>query len=199
MMDKMKDILQFNTDSAGNSSNRIRILLIGVMAVLVLLVLARFLTGVYNSYAMNIQNDIDMKMTHYNSLIRVMANSERFQHEHNVLNSFRGDFLDAGLIRASTPALAEAQLQNLVNAIADEANINVLSMRMLPRTSQGDITNLKIGINTRGEIGAIRDFLRMAQENDKFLFVDQIQIQVMNQRERRYYNFNAEIVAWTMS
>ena len=198
----MKKIFEYKGRS-GNSllqgQNRFRVLLLAVALLLIIAVAGRFMVGVYEGYATNIQNEIDLKMTRYNNLSRLMADADRYREEHSTLVRFRSEYLDSGLIQASTPALAEAQLQNLINELADQSNLNVLSLRMLPRTQQGDITNLKIGINCRGEIEAIKEFLLRASSHDKFLFVEQVQIQILNQRERRYFNFNTQIVAWTRS
>lgn len=199
MIQKFREILKDMPYGAGSGPNRTRIILAAVMIVLMVIFFGRFLSGVYDGYATSIRNETEAQLTRYSSLSRLMDDAERYREEHATLVRFRNEFLDSGLIQASTPALAEAQLQNLINALAGEANLSVLSMRMLPRTQQGEITNLRIGINCRGEIGAIKNFLHKASLNDKFLFVDQIQIQILNQRERRHFNFNAEIVAWTRS
>lgn len=199
MINRLFELLHASGTGLLKGQHRIRVVLVAVMAVLVLVVAGRFLVGIYSGYAGSIQDEIEMKMTRYNSLSRLLADGDRYREEHAALVRFRSEFLDSGLIQASTPALAEAQLQNMINELAEDSNLNVLSLRMLPRTQQGDITNLKIGINCRGEIGAVKDFLRKVAQSDRFLFVDQIQVQIINQRDRRFYNFNAQIVAWTRS
>ncbi|MFN2343849.1 MAG: type II secretion system protein GspM [Desulfonatronovibrio sp.] len=199
MIQRIVEALKKMAQGAAAGPNRMRIVLVAVMILLVVVSLGRFLVSGYYEYSTKIANQTEMQLTRYNSLSRLMAEADRYREEHSTLVRFRNEFLDSGLIQASTPALAEAQLQNLINALASEANLSVRSMRMLPRTQQGNITNLRIGINCRGEIGAIKDFLHTASVNDKFLFVDQIQIQILNQRERRHFNFNAEIVAWIRS
>ena len=199
MINRIFELLHKSADNFLQGENRVRIILLTLMAVLVITVTGRFIVGIYDGYSQNIQNEIDMKMDRYNSLSRLMADADRYRHEHATLVNFRNNYVESRLVQASTPALAEAQLQNMVNELADQSNLSVLSLRMLPRTQEGDITNLKIGINCRGEIGAIKDFLQRASSHDKFLLVDQIQIQTLNQRERRYYNFNAQLIAWTKS
>jgi hypothetical protein len=199
MTSNLSDILKNSGNGLFQGKNRVRILLLALVAVLMFVVAVRFLAGVYHGYAANMQTEIDMNMIRYSSLSRLMADEEKYREEHATLVRFKREFLDSGLIQASTPALAEAQLQNMINDLAQQANLNVLSLRMLPRTQQGDITSLRIGINCRGEITAIKEFLELASTHDKFLFVDQVQIQILNQRERRYFNFNAQLVAWTSS
>ncbi len=198
-MSRLFDVIKRSGNGLFEGKNRVRVILLLVAAVLIVAVAGRFFIGVYDGYARSIQNEIDMKMIRYNALSRLMAEAEKYRDEHSTLVRFRSEFLDAGLIQASTPALAEAQLQNMINELAQQSNLNVLSLRMLPRTQEGEITNLRIGINCRGEIGAIKEFLQRASNHEKFLFVDQIQIQILNQRERRYFNFNAQLVAWTSS
>lgn len=182
-----------------SGSNNTRILLVAVMLVLLVIVAFRWGMDMYGSYTTNIQNQIDVQTTRYMSLSRLLSDADRYRQEHATLVRFKNEALDKGMITGSTPALAEAQLQNLVNTMAEEAGLIVLSMRMLPRTSQGEITNLRIGINCRGEISAVKEFLKRISSGEKYLFVDQVQIQMLNRRQYRYYNFNAEIIAWTES
>lgn len=199
MINKLLSFLHSSGEGSFQKQNRVRILLLALMSVLMLMFAARFLVRVYDDYAQNIQNEIEMKTARYENLSRLMADEDRYRQEHETLLRFRSNFLDDRLIQASTSSRAETRLQNIIDELADQSGLNVLSLRMLPSTQQGDITNLKIEIKCRGEIGAIQDFLQSASNHDKFIFVDQINIRILNQRERRHYNFNAQLVAWTIS
>lgn len=196
-MDSIIELLKRHGSRFAHGQNQLRVLLIWVAVILLVILGFRYLSRTYDDYSQSIQNEIQVKTTRYNSLNRLMANAERFQEEHFTLARFHSEVIDSGLIHASTPALAEAQLQNLINSLADNSKLNVLSMRMLPRTQQGNITNIKIGINCRGEIGAIKNFLLQVENHEKFIFVDQIEIRIISQREKRHFNFNAQLVAWT--
>ncbi len=199
-MQSMKTSLKtFMQSVLRSGSNNTRMVLVTVMLVLLVIVAARWGMSMYERYTANLQNQIDVQTTRYMSLSRLLSDADRYHQEHATLVKFKDEALDKGMITGSTPAMAEAQLQNMVDTLAEEAGLSVLSMRMLPRTSQGEITNLKIGINCRGEIGAIKEFLKSISSGEKYLFVDQVQIQVLNRRQHRYYNFNAEIIAWTES
>ncbi len=177
--------------------NRTRMLLISFMIILAILVAGRFLVNAYGDYADNLQNDIEINTLKYNSLVRLVSEAEKYKNEHLALNRFRNDFLNAKLIQGATPALAEAQLQNIINTMAEESNLNLLTMNMLPRTQANGVTHLKIGITGRGEIEAIQNFLYKASVHEKFIFVDQMEVRILNHRERRFFNFNAQLVAWT--
>jgi len=177
--------------------SRTRTILILVMLVLLLATLVRFLTDLYAGYEKSLQNEVDIRMTQFNNMSRLIVDGERYQKEHAALSHFENEYIDSRLIRATTPSLAEAQFQNLINDMAKESNLNVQSLRVLPRTSQGNITSLKIGINCRGEIEAIKNFLHKAANHDKFVFIDQMEIRIISQREQRYFNFNAQLIAWT--
>jgi len=177
--------------------SRTRIILVILMLILLLVMLVRFLTDLYAGYEKSLQNEIDIRLTEFNNMNRLIINGERYQKEHVALSTFENEYTDSRLIRASTPSLAEAQFQNLINDIAEESNLNVQSLRVLPRTNQGNITSLKIGINCRGEIQAIKNFLHKAENHDKFVFIDRMEIRIISQREQRYFNFNAQLIAWT--
>ncbi len=191
----------FNGFRQGNTQgpNRTRILLAVLMGVLLLVVLVRSGLGIYHGYEQSMQNEIEAQMNRYNNMSRIMADAENYQQEHNTLVQFERDYIDDRLIHASSLSLAEAQFQNLINELAGESNLDVRSVRILSRTTHGDITNLKIGINCRGQIEAIKNFLHKASNHEKFIFIDEMEIRIISQREQRFFSFNAQLIAWTKS
>ncbi len=177
--------------------NRTRAILISLMVVLAVLVAGRFLVNAYAGYAQKLQNEIEIKTLKYNSLLRLISDAEKYKEEHASLVRFKDNILNARLIQGATPALAEAQLQNIVNGLAEETKLNILTMNMLPRTQGDGVTYLKIGITARGEIKAIQDFLYKVSLHEKFIFVNQVEVRILNMRERRNFNFNAQLIAWS--
>ena len=196
MINRLTDFFKSYSPAAKGQS-RSRLLLISLMTVLLLVVIARFVTGTYAGYQESLQNEIDAAMTRFESMSRLIAQDEKYRQEYEVITDFENQFVSSRMIQASTPSLAEAQFQNLISDMAEDAGLNVQSVRVLPRTTQGNITNLKIGINGRGQIEAIKQFLENASSSDKFIFVDEAEVRILNQREHRYFNFNAQLIAWT--
>lgn len=196
----MKDkIMQIRAGLSKGLQGRqgVRMLLVGVMVLLFLLAGLRWGLNAYHSYAQQLQQEIEVKETRYDNLARFIAEAEKYKQEHRALVQFQEDYLASRLIQASTPSLAEAQLQDLVNKMAEDAGLNVRSMRMRSREQANGVTLLRINISSRGKIEAIQEFLQQAAQQDQFLFVDEMEAGVINRREKRYFNFNAQLVAWT--
>ncbi len=191
ILDKLKQGL------AGQS--RSRLALLGIMLVLLILSLGRYGLSIYDGYEQRIQNDIQAEMTRLNSMSSVLADADKYRAEHAVVSEFENEYIASRLIQASTLSLAEAQFHNLVDDMATEAGLNVRSLRVMSRSTQGDITSLKIGVECRGEIEAIKDFLQKADNHDNFIFVENFETRIINRRETRHFNFNAELTAWTKS
>lgn len=171
--------------------------LIVIMLILLLIWSVRFFWVIYYDFDREIDQSLEVNMTRYNSLVRLIADAERYQEESRVLASFKMNYLEPGMIQAATPALAEAQFQDLINSLAQDSSLTVQSMRVLPRTQEDGITSLNMGINARGEIQSIKEFLFGVEYHDKFIFVDQLEVRIINQRERRFFNFNIQVTAWT--
>ncbi|RQD78732.1 GspMb/PilO family protein, partial [Desulfonatronospira sp. MSAO_Bac3] len=153
---------------AGQS--RSRLALLGVMLVLLILSMGRYGLSIYDGYQQGLQNDIQAEMTRLNSKGSLLADADKYRAEHAVVSEFENEYVASRLIQASTLSLAEAQFHNLVDDLANEAGLNVRSLRVMSRSTQGDITSLKIGVECRGEIEAIKDFLQKADSHDKFIF-----------------------------
>ncbi|WP_291323417.1 type II secretion system protein GspM [Desulfonatronospira sp.] len=199
MREKVAEFLKRSGSLTAKGQSRTRLILISLMVLLMLIIMVRFLTGVYAGYQQSLQEEIDARMTRFESMSRLISQGEKYLQEYEVLTNFENHYISSRMIQASTPSLAEAQFQNLINDMAEEAGLNVQSVRVLPRTTQGNITNLKIGINGRGQIESIKNFLKHASGNDRFIFVDQLEIRILNHRERRYFDFNAQLIAWTQT
>jgi len=191
ILDKLKQSM------AGQS--RSRLALLGVMLVLLVLSMGRYGLSIYDGYQQRIQNDIQAEMTRLNSMSSLLADAEKHRTGHAVVSEFENEYVASRLIQASTLSLAEAQFHNLVDDLATEAGLNVRSLRVMSRSTQGDITSLKIGVECRGEIEAIKNFLQKADSHDKFIFVENFETRIINRREDRHFNFNAELTAWTKS
>lgn len=177
--------------------NPTRVILFVIMSVLLLVWLVRFFWSTYYDVHREISQSMEVNMTRYNSLVRLISDAERYQDESRILASFKMDYLEPRMIQAETPALAEARFQGLINTQAQDSSLNVESMRVLSRIQKDEFTSLSMGISGRGEIRSIKEFLAGVEYHDKFMFVDQLEIRIINQRERRFFNFNIQITAWT--
>lgn len=197
MRQKLQKISSDLTQGFGQSQKKARGILLGLLAVLLVLTGARWGVSAYQSYAQGLQQEIEIKENRYSNLARFMAEAERYQQEHQALLQFQEDFLAQRMIQASTSSLAEAKLQDLVNELAEDSGLNVRSMRTPSREQARGITMLRVQVSSRGEISSIKDFLQGISGHEKFIFVEEMEVGIINRREERFFNFNAQLVAWT--
>jgi formaldehyde-activating enzyme involved in methanogenesis len=143
----------------------------------------------------NLEEQIELKTVQLENQRRIVEQSESYRRTNQELKDLREEIVSTKLLQGDTPALAEAKLQNMVNSIAKDTQVNVLSMRMLPRKKENIFTILQIGINGRAEIDSIQDFLIQIEQEERFMYVSELEIKIVNRREERYFNFSAQITA----
>lgn len=175
----------------------LRKFLIIIAGLLLIVVLINKGWMAYANYIKDLNNRIELKNMQYKNLARVVDNSKQYEELNNSLQQYKNEIVGKKFITAETLALSEVNFQNVVNDLAKKSKVNILSMRMLPRSQLNGLYKLKIGINCRAEIGAISDFLKQVHDSSKFISFDQLEIKIVNRRERRFYNFNAQLSAWT--
>lgn len=191
---KWEKLHQIFGDKIGEQS-AMRKILIAVAGILFILVLFQTGWNKYTSLQQDLEDRIDLMAVQLEKQKRIVKQSREYMQANQELKEFREQTLQTRLLQGDTPALAEAKLQNLINEIAQEYNVNILSMRMLPRKSENIFDILQIGINGRAEIGAIKDFLAQIEQDEKFMYISELEIKIVNRREERYFNLSAQIAA----
>jgi Tfp pilus assembly protein PilO len=175
-----------------------RNLLVLVAVILLVVVVGRLAWSSYNSLHAEIKNRIEINTLKYENQQRLLAQGEDFKSFKEDMNSFQQSSLQKKFIQGETPALAEVKFQNVINSSAKETNLTILSMRMLPRKKEGRLSRLNMSINCRAEITAITDFLERLKHAETFIDFRKLEIKIVNRREERYYNFNAEMTAFSL-
>ncbi|MDZ7761347.1 MAG: type II secretion system protein GspM [Desulfovermiculus sp.] len=191
LMTKLQGWME-STRGGGNQSRKI---LICLAAVLFLAVVLQTGWNQYRDRLQSLEDQIDLKTVQLEKQLRIVEQSQAYQQKNQELKGLREKILTTRLVQGDTPALAEAKLQNVVNDLAQETKVNILSMRMLPRKVENRITILRIGINGRAEIGSIQDFLSQISQDQRFLHVSELEIKIVNRREERYFNLSLQISA----
>ncbi|HMB31012.1 MAG TPA: type II secretion system protein GspM [Desulfohalobiaceae bacterium] len=175
----------------------LRILLFGFAGLLFVIVVFRTAWNVYWQYSKEFQHQIELKQIQYERLARILEKKGQYASMNKALRGYKEELVSKRFVQGETQTLAEAKFQNIVNGLANETEINILSMRVLPSKRYDNLQSLRLGINCRAEIGAINEFIVKIYENKRFIFFDQLEIKIVHRREHRYYNFNAELSAWT--
>ena len=176
---------------------RSRDMLIRIAVVLGLLVGANAVWGWYDQTLGELEDEILMKTLRYEKEARIIKNSRQFEQLSLELRQLKDKTEAERFVTGSTTSLAEASFQALVRDLSAKHRINIRAMRMLPKFTRNGFDYLQMEINTRAEIGDVRDFLLSLSQDPHFIFTDQVEIKIIGAREKRYYYFNANLVAMT--
>ncbi len=173
----------------------LRKVLIGVAGILLALVLFQTAWDKYTSFKQGLQERIDLKAVQLEKQRRILEQSQGYRQKNKELKELREETVQTRLLQGDTPALAEAKLQNVINELAKNSQVNILSMRMLARKVENSFTILQIGINGRAEIGAIKDFLAQIELEERYMYITELEIKIVNRREKRYFNLSTQVAA----
>lgn len=195
MSGKRWEKLHWIFGNKNGEQSTVRKILIFVAGLLLILVLVQTGWSKYTSLQQSLEDQIDLKAVQLEKQKRIVEKSQTYLETNQELKQLREKIVRTNLLQGDTPALAEAKLQNLINKVAKDFDVNILSMRMLPRKSESTFTILQIGINGRAEIGSIKDFLAQVEGDERFMYIPELEIKIVNRREKRYFNFSAQIAA----
>ena len=179
-----------------NPAQRMRVLLVMAFGLAVALT-ANFVWMTIVEYERELDQRLEVRTLEYRNLRRLIAGSADYAEQTASLQAFQERLVREHLVKAASPALSEAMFQNVVNELSSSSGVNVLSMRMLPRTERDGVPLLRLMINSRAEISAIKDFLLAVETNARLIFFDEMEIRQISPNERRFYSFNAQLAAVT--
>ena len=177
-------------------ATRRKVLLL-VAAALVLILFLKAGMGWYVQYSQNLEATIDAKALQYEKLSRLLAEADNYTKEQQALAQLQKDNLERRYIKGATPSLSEAAFQNLVKDLAKKHNMDLRTLRALPTIKKDDLTLLQLNINSRAEIGSIRDFLIAVWNSGKFIYFSEVEISTPKYNEPRFFNFVAKLTALT--
>ena len=195
MMGKKKARLDQLLGQAGGEPGNGRKILLVSAGLLLLVVAAQAGWSRYSAVQRNLEQEIDLLTVQLEKQKRIVEQSQVYRQTNQELKDLRQEIVSTKLIQGDTPALAEAKLQNLITNMAKDYEVNILSMRMLPREKERFFTVVHMGISGRSEIKAIKDFVAHIEHEERFISISKLEIKIVNRREERYFNFSAQIEA----
>ncbi|OPX18788.1 MAG: hypothetical protein BZ151_12730 [Desulfobacca sp. 4484_104] len=114
--------------------NRRRFLL-SLAVVLLLLVVARFLLGIYVQRNQELDQKISLLELQYEKSMRIIRSGKKIRARHEALKRYRRKLIADRFIWDETPSLAEARLQRLLKDMAAKSKIDVKTVKILPHVT----------------------------------------------------------------
>jgi len=91
--------------------------------------------------------------------------------------------LHAKLLTGSTPSLAAADMQKMLEKIAGAHDLEMKSVKVQDGEKQGDLLTIPLEIRLQTDLGRTSKFLADIEKNQKYFIVPSLKISVQNQRD----------------
>jgi Tfp pilus assembly protein PilO len=87
------------------------------------------------------------------------------------------------LLKGSTPSLAAAEMQKMLEKISKSHNLELKSVKVKEAEKEGDFLAIPLELRLTTDLNRTRKFLADLENNQKYLIIPQLKISVKNQRD----------------
>ena len=91
--------------------------------------------------------------------------------------------LNNKLLKGSTPSLAAAEMQKMLEQISKKHDLELKSVKVKDAEKEGDFLAIPLEIRLTTDLNRTRKFLSDLEKNQKYLIIPQLKISVKNQRD----------------
>ena len=91
--------------------------------------------------------------------------------------------LNSKLLTGSTPSLAAAEMQKMLEKISATHDLELKSVKVQDGEKQGDLLTIPLEIRLQTDLERTRKFLADIEKNQKYLIVPSLKISIQNQRD----------------
>jgi len=91
--------------------------------------------------------------------------------------------LNNKLLKGSTPSLAAAEMQKMLEQISKKHDLELKSVKVKDAEKEGDFLAIPLEIRLTTDLNSTRKFLADLEQNQKYLIIPKLKISVKNQRD----------------
>jgi len=158
-----------------------KFLTVGALALLLFLVINYIIIPFIDSER-EIREGTEQKEVTLEKFERIVA--ERAEVERQLAQVKRKQTqLNSKLLTGSTPSLAAADMQKMLEKIASVHDLEMKSVKVQDGEKQGDLLTIPLEIRLQTDLERTRKFLADIEKNQKYLTVPSLKISVQNQRD----------------
>lgn len=181
-----------------NDESTRRLVLIGLALVLAVVVLARSVFNYRSVRVQELKERHEIKRMEYDRYARLLANRDQYVTLQAELDNAEKAVVGTRFFSAPSIALAEVRFQDLVNAVAKESALSIISLKTLKAVDSGDLKEMRLAISCRTEIGILNTFLYEISTQGAAVFVESLEVKRLADKEERFYTFNAVLKAYAL-
>ena len=89
----------------------------------------------------------------------------------------------SGFLKGETPSLAAADLQKIIDGIAEKAGVAIKSVKVMDSAQKEGLTSIPIQIMFTSDLTMLETLINKIEENRKLLTIPELKIRVKNKRK----------------
>ena len=165
-----------------NISKRDRkILTIGVVAVVLFLVFTYVISPFMES-EQDIRESSEQREMLLQKYEKIISQRKEIEKKLTQIKRQQGQ-LNKKLLKGSTPSLAAAEMQKMLEQISKKHDLELKSVKVKEAEKEGDFLAIPLEIRLTTDLNRTRMFLSDLEKNQKYLIIPQLKISVKNQRD----------------
>ncbi len=173
-----------------------KILTIGVLA-LVLFLLTTYVISPFIESEQKIREQTEQREMLLQKYEKIM--SQKSEIERNLAQMKRKkETLQKKLLKGSTPSLAAAEMQKMLEKISKAHGLELKSVKVKEEEKEGDFLAIPLEIRLTTDLNRTRKFLADLENNLKYLIIPKLKISVKNQRDPKEIIVTIEVKGFFM-
>jgi Tfp pilus assembly protein PilO len=165
-----------------NISKRDRkILTIGIVAVALFLVYSYVISPFIES-EQDIRERTEQREMLLQKYEKIISQRKEIEKKLTQIKRQQGQ-LNKKLLKGSTPSLAAAEMQKMLEQISKKHDLELKSVKIKDAEKEGDFLAIPLEIRLTTDLNSTRKFLSDLEKNQKYLIIPQLKISVKNQRD----------------
>jgi Tfp pilus assembly protein PilO len=165
-----------------NISKRDRkILTIGIVAVALFLVYSYVISPFIES-EQDIRERTEQREMLLQKYEKIISQRKEIEKKLTQIKRQQGQ-LNKKLLKGSTPSLAAAEMQKMLEQISKKHDLELKSVKVKDAEKEGDFLAIPLEIRLTTDLNSTRKFLSDLEKNQKYLIIPQLKISVKNQRD----------------
>jgi len=166
----------------------------GAIAVCLFLVLKFLVFPFYDRFS-DQKQEIAVKKRTLEKYLTFIKTQEELQQ--NLRRSAREERkIGTSLLKGQTTSLAAADIQKIVDTIAEKSEVDIQSVKVMEPEQQEELTKIPVRVVFTSDLSRMSTFISSIETNRKLLTIPELKIRVKNKRKPREISVTLEIAGF---